>query len=66
MSLERFFARDYRALLSQGTNGGVSSIGLASSLIGGLVIGVAYFLGILMSVSQVLMIIMRVVLILIQ
>jgi len=37
----------------KGTNGGVSFIGLASSLIGGLVIGVAYFMGILMSVSQV-------------
>jgi len=37
----------------KGTNGGVSFIGLALSLIGGLVIGVAYFMGILMSVSQV-------------
>ena len=32
----------------QGTNGGVSFIGLISSFIGGLIIGVAYYLGILM------------------
>ena len=36
----------------QGTNGGVTFIGLISSFIGGLVIGVAYYVGIMMSASS--------------
>ena len=39
----------------QGTNGGVSVVGLISSLLGGLVIGAAYYLGIFMAASQVLL-----------
>ena len=38
--------------LSQGTNGGVTFIGLISSFIGGLIIGVAYYIGIMMSASS--------------
>ena len=37
----------------QGTNGGVTVVGLISSLLGGLVIGAAYYLGIFMAASQV-------------
>lgn len=40
----------------QGTNGGVTVVGLISSLLGGLVIGAAYYLGIFMAASQVLLI----------
>ena len=39
--------------ISQGTNGGVTMVGLISSLLGGLVIGTAYYLGIFMAASQV-------------
>ena len=38
--------------LSQGTNGGVTFVGLISSFIGGLIIGVAYYIGIMMSASS--------------
>ena len=38
--------------ISQGTNGGVTFIGLISSFIGGLIIGVAYYIGIMMSASS--------------
>ena len=38
----------------KGTNGGVTVVGLISSLLGGLVIGVAYYMGIFMAASQVL------------
>ena len=38
--------------LLQGTNGGVTFIGLISSFIGGLVIGVAYYVGIMLSASS--------------
>merc|ERR1712202_110632 len=37
----------------KGTNGGVTVVGLISSLLGGLVIGAAYYLGIFMASSQV-------------
>jgi len=37
----------------KGTNGGVTVVGLISSLLGGLVIGVAYYMGIFMAASQV-------------
>ena len=37
----------------QGTNGGVTVVGLISSLLGALVIGAAYYLGIFMAASQV-------------
>ena len=37
----------------QGTNGGVTVVGLISTLLGGLVIGAAYYLGIFMAASQV-------------
>merc|ERR1712029_624070 len=35
----------------RGTNGGVTGVGLVSSLLGGLVIGFAYFVGVLMSAT---------------
>ena len=38
--------------LLQRTNGGVTFIGLISSFIGGLIIGVAYYIGIMMSASS--------------
>merc|ERR1712010_223433 len=37
----------------KGTNGGVTLVGLTSSLLGGLVIGVAYYFGIFMAASRV-------------
>ena len=36
----------------QGTNGGVTFVGLLSSFVGGLVIGVAYFAGVSMAAAS--------------
>ena len=36
----------------QGTNGGVTTVGLLSSFVGGLVIGVAYYTGIIVAASS--------------
>ena len=51
-----FIQEIYITATIQGTNGGVTVVGLISSLLGGLVIGAAYYLGIFMAASQVLLI----------